>query len=155
MKADAAQSLDEVLTKTREFHANLAKSLDANASQNPDPRAELLVNYLKDHEIKLEKALKTLQDSADKEDLNTWFYEYAQPENILRTSPSQKPFSRMTTDEIMEEVSNQHQQVIEFYRYMYGRAGGTDAGELLRELIELEQTETNMMMYEGSRVEEM
>lgn len=155
MKSDAAQSLDEVLTKTREFHANLAKSLDVTASENPDPRAELLVNYLKDHEIKLEKALKILQDSADKEDLNTWFYEYAQPENILRTNPSHKPFSRMTTDEIMEEVSNQHQQVIEFYRYMFGRAGGTDAGELLRELIDLEQTETNLMMYEGGRVEEM
>lgn len=155
MKSDSAQSLDEVLTKTREFHANLAKSLDIPSNGNVDPRAELLVNYLKDHELKLSKALKTLQSSANKKDLNTWFYEYAKPENILRCKPSHKPFSRMTTDEIMEEVSNQHQQVIEIFRYMYGRAGGTNTGELLRELIELEQTETNMMMYEGARVEEI
>lgn len=155
MKSEAAQPLDEVIAKTREFHGNLAKSLDISANESTDPRARMLMDYLCDHELKLEKALKTLQKSANDDDLRTWFYEYAQPENILRTRPHHKPFSQMNSGEIMEEVANQHKQVIEFYRYMYGRAGGTETGELLRELIDLEQTETNLMMYEGNRVEEM
>lgn len=151
----AAQTLNEVLSRTREFHDVLAAGLSDSAAQTDDRRAELLLDYLSDHERKLSAALQELQNSADKKQLDTWFYEFAQKHNVLRTDAQHKPFSEMSTEEIMAEVSNEHEQIIELYRYLYGRALTSSSHELLRELIDLEEHEAMKMVQQGERSDEM
>ena len=151
----AAQTLNDVLSRTREVHNLLAASLSQSANQTENSRAELLLDYLSDHEHKLAAALQTIQDSADKKQLETWFYEFAQKHNVLRTDAQHKPFSEMTTDEIMAEIADEHEQIIELYRYLYGRAGTSSSHELLKQLIDLEQHEAMQMVQQGEQADDM
>lgn len=151
----AAQTLNDVLSRTREFHKGLAESLNRSAADNQDVRAKLLLDYLQSHEEKLANALKTFQETAELKQLDTWFYEFAQKHNVIRSGQHHKPFSEMTTDEILAEVMDEHQQVIQLYRYLYGRAGTSPAGELLQELVELEQHEAMLLNREGERTDEL
>lgn len=151
----AAQTLDDVLSRTREFHDRLAKCLDKSAENTENPRAELLLNYLRDHEKTLSQMLGKMQGTADRKQLDTWFYEFTQKHNVIRSEPQHKPFSEMATDEIMSEVMDQHEEIIELYRYLYGRAGTSPAQELLRELVDFEQHEAMLLAQEGMRAEDM
>lgn len=151
----AAQTLNDILNRTQEFHNGLAKSLEESVDEIENERAQLLLDYLREHEQKLAHALHVMQDSADLKQLNTWFYEYTQKHNVIRAKQEHKPFSQMNSREIMAEVMDEHDQIIELYRYLYGRAGTSPAQELLQELIQLEQSETMLMAQEGNRAEDM
>lgn len=151
----AAQTLDDVLSRTREFHDGLARCLNESAEATEDPRAELLLNYLSDHEHTLSQLLEKMQSGAERKQLDTWFYEFTQKHNVIRSEPEHKSFAEMTSDEIMTEVMNQHEEIIELYRYLYGRAGSTPAQELLRELVDFEQHEAMLLAQEGMRAEDM
>jgi hypothetical protein len=151
----AAQTLNDVLSRTREFHNRLAKCLEDSAENAKDPRVSLLLDYIHDHEERVSRALQAIQESAEKNQLETWFYEFTQKHNVIRTDREHKPFSEMTTDEIVAEVAEQHDEIIQLYRYLYGRAGTTPATELLRELVDLEEHEAMRLVQEASRTDEM
>ncbi len=150
-----AQTLNDVLDRTRELHSGLAASLGRAASATDDPRAQLLMDFLSEHEEKLEQAVDSIQKNADAKQLDTWFYDFTQKHNVVRTGGDHKTYSKMTTDEIMGEVMEEHDQIIQFYRYLYGRAGTSPAHELLRELLELEQHEAMQLSQEGNRANDM
>lgn len=151
----AAQTLNDVLSRTREFHQQLSESMVDAARSTDNTRAQLLLDYLKDHEAKLARSLKTLQETADGKQLDTWFYEFTQKHNVIQAGEHHKPFSQMTSTEIMAVVMEEHEQVIQLYRYLYGRAGTSPAQELLRELVDLEQNQAMLLSQEGNRAEEM
>lgn len=150
-----AQTLNDVLSRTREFHDQLAKSLDSAADSTTSERAELLLEYLSDHEQQLSETVKAAQDSADENDLDTWFYEFTQKHNVIHAEPDHKPFDAMDTEEIMAEVMNQHEQIIQLYRYLYGRAWASSAKPLLQQLIDLEKHQAMLLAREGMRAEDM
>jgi hypothetical protein len=148
-------TLNDMLSRTREFHRRLAKGLEESAKISTDERVTLLLGYIYGQEERVSRALQVIQDSAEKSQLETWFYEFSQKHNVIRRDREHKPFSEMTTDEILAEVGEEHNEIVELYRYLYGRAGTTPATELLRELVDLEEYETMRLMQEASRTNEM
>jgi hypothetical protein len=150
----AAQTLNDVLSRTREFHSRLSECLGRSSDRTDNTRAELLLDYLQDHEQKLSRALEVMQNSADHKQLDTWFYEFTQKHNVIRTSQENKAYAEMDVDDIMAAVTDQHKQIIELYRYLYGRAGTSPARELLKQLIDLEEHEAMRLSQQGSRSNE-
>jgi hypothetical protein len=55
----------------------------------------------------------------------------------------------------MEVISDQHQQVIELYRYLYLRADIPSAKELLENLKSLEEHESMLMSQGANRLSDM
>jgi hypothetical protein len=150
-----AYTLSEVISRTREFHNRLAESLENSVKTSTDERIALLLSYIYGHEERLSRALKVIQETAEKKQLETWFYEFSQKHNVIRKDREHRPFSEMTTNEILAEVGEEHNEIVELYRYLYGRAGSTPATELLRELVDLEEHETMRLMQEASRTDEI
>ena len=150
-----AHTLNDVLSRTRAFHCELSENMNKGANNTESTRAQLLLDYLQGHEERLARTLKTFQETADRKQLDTWFYEFTQKHNVIQTGEHHKPFSEMTSTEIMDEVMNEHEQVIQLYQYLYGRAGTSPAHELLRELIDLEQHEAMRLSQAGNRAEDM
>jgi hypothetical protein len=66
-----------------------------------------------------------------------------------------RPFAQMSVEEICEAVFDLHNQVIELYRYLQGRAEIPEARELLQALLEMEEHETMRLAQQSNRIRDM
>jgi len=149
------ETLKDVLEWTREFHQHLANCMHHCADQNESKRAKLLLNYLADHEQKLVEVLDGLKKTADAKALNTWCLEYLDKNPIVRHELCDKPFAQMNADEIITEITHQHEQVIELYRYLRGRDVAPSYRELLGQLLSLEEHEAMRMSQAANRLHDL
>lgn len=149
------ETLRDVLKWTREFHQHLADCMQHCADQNESERAKLLLEYLAEHEQTLVGVLEGFSNTADENALDTWCYEYLDKHPIIRHEMCDKPYAEMHAGEIITEISHQHGQVIELYRYLRNRAETVTTQELLDQLLSLEQHEIMCMAQSANRLEDM
>jgi len=149
------ETLKDVLNWTREFHQHLANCMHHCASQNESKRAKLLLDYLADHEQKLVEVLDGYLETADAKALNTWCLEYLDKNPIVRHELCDKPFAQMNADEIITEITHQHEQVIELYRYLRGRDAAPSYRELLDQLLSLEEHEAMRMSKAAKHLDDL
>ena len=149
------ETLRDVLNWTREHHQHLASCMQHCADENESERAKLLLDYLSDHEQKLVEVLDGFRETADSKALDTWCYEYLDKHPIVRHGKCDKPFAEMTADEIITEISHQHGQIIELYRYLRGRDAALSWQELLDQLVSLEEHESMQMVQAANRLHDL
>lgn len=149
------ETLRDVLVWTREFHKNLAACLQHCAGKNENVRSQMLLEYLARHEKELTETVDGFVDTAETRALNTWCYDYMDKHPILHSVHCDAPFQNLEPDEIMSVVSDQHDQVIELYRYLYGRADIEETRELMEELKSLEEQQIKQMVQGVNRMRDM
>ena len=74
---------------------------------------------------------------------------------IIRHEKCDKPFAQMNADEIITEITHQHGQVIELYRYLRGRDAAPSYRELLDQLLSLEEHEAMRMTQAANRLHDL
>jgi len=149
------ETLKDVLNWTRDFHQHLASCLHHCTNQHQTERAQLLLEYLAEHEQKLVAVLDGFTQSASVNALNTWCYEYLDKHPIVRHAQCDQPFAQMNTEEIISEIAGQHGQVIDLYRYLQSRAETASAQDLLAQLLALEEHEVMRMAQSTNRLEDL
>ncbi|WP_237055672.1 ATPase [Microbulbifer sediminum] len=149
------ETLRDVLEWTTRFHRSLGDSLRQSAESNPNARADLLLDYLAKHEHRLGELVAMFEDRAETRALETWCYDYREQNPILHRTDCDAPFAELDAGEIMDMVADQHQQVIELYRYLHARADTDTTRELMAEVKELEERETMQMTQGANRLEDM
>lgn len=120
-----------------------------------DERARMILAYLSDHEKALTKVVSGFETSGDEHALNTWCYEYVAKHPIVRHAHCDAPFAELDATQIMEVIVDQHQQVIELYRYLASRADIPSAKELMESLRSLEEHEMMRMTQSANRFEDL
>jgi hypothetical protein len=110
-----------------------------------------LLAYLTDHEAVLEKTIAGFEKQADPKALNTWLYDYIAYAPIKPHKTCTAPYAEMTFDEICQEIFDLHDQVIDFYRYLEGRAEIPETRALIRELLALEEHEAMRLVHQTNR----
>ena len=63
--------------------------------------------------------------------------------------------SNLSVDDISATVFGVHQQLIELYRYLMGRADTPELRELISELLDLEQHEAMRLAYQVDRLNDL
>lgn len=149
------ETLKDVLHWTREFHQHLSQCLSHCADKNTDERARMILAYLSDHEKSLTKVVNGFETSGDEHALNTWCMEYVAKHPIVRHAHCDAPFAELDAAQIMEVIVDQHQQVIELYRYLASRADIPSARELMESLRSLEEHEMMRMTQSTNRFSDM
>lgn len=149
------ETLREVLHWTKEFHQHLSKCLSDCADKNTDERARMILAYLYDHEKILTRVVDGFEQSGDEHALNTWCYEYVQKHPITKHAGCDAPFGDLDATQIMKVIVDQHQQIIELYRYLASRAEIPSARELLETLGTLEEHEIMRMAQSANRFSDM
>ena len=76
------ETLEDILSWTRLYHSQLSQCLKHCSDRNEEHRAKLLLDYLSDHETRLEKVIGLYEKGTNKRILNTWFY-YLRKEMFL------------------------------------------------------------------------
>lgn len=145
------ETLKDVLHWTREFHQHLSQCLSHCAGKNTDERARMILAYLSDHEKALSQVISGFEASGDEQVLNTWCYEYVNKHPIVRHVHCDAAFADLDATQIMAVIVDQHQQVIELYRYLASRADIPSASELLEALRSLEEHEMMRMAQSANR----
>lgn len=145
------ETLKDVLHWTREFHEHLNQCLSHCADRNSDERARMMLTYLSDHEKALTKVVRGFESSGDEHALNTWCYEFVTKHPIVQHAYCDAPFSEFDAGQIMEVIVDQHQQVIELYRYLASRVDIPSAQELMESLHSIEEHEMMRMSQSANR----
>lgn len=151
----AIETLRDVLSWTETFHKQLSECLSQEAATSADERAKMILSYLADHEAQLTKVIEGFEQNGKESVLNTWCYEYVQKYPITRRSHANAPFSELDAVQIMDVVIDQHQQVIELYRYLASRAETTSTKEMLSALSSMEEHEIKRMVQSSNRLSDM
>ncbi len=115
----------------------------------------MILAYLADHEASLMKVIKSFEASGDKHALNTWCYEYINKQPIVQHVYCDSPFAELDALQIMEVIVDQHQQVIQLYRYLASQAVIPSAQEMLESLRSLEEHEMMRMVQSANRFSDM
>ncbi|WP_308365889.1 MULTISPECIES: ATPase [unclassified Microbulbifer] len=149
------ETLKDVLVWTREFHRNLSDCLRHCALNNENSRAKLLLDYLAQHEQELSQIVSGFVETAETRALNTWCYDYMEKHPILHSAHCDAPFQDLEPDEIMGVITDQHEQVIDLYRYLHARADIEATRELMEELESLEEQAARQMSQGANRMQEM
>ena len=149
------ETLDDVLKWTSDYHQSLADRLDHSSGNNESERARLLLDYLSKHEASLARTVHESERTAEGKSLNTWCYEYLEKHQLVQRIHFDESFSNLNSAQIMDIVTDQHNQIIELYRYLYSRANIPETKTLLGALLELEQHEAMQMMQGANRLQDI
>ena len=144
-----------VIEWTRALHEHMARCLKHCSTQQEEERAKWLLEYLADHQAALEKVVAGFGKQADPKALNTWFYDYIAYKPIKLHQSCSAPYAEMSFDEICQEILDLHNQVIDSYRYLKGRAEIPATRELIGELLRLEQHEAMRLSHQTNRTRDM
>lgn len=149
------ETLKDVLHWTKKYHQQLSQCLSHCADKNTDERARMVLTYLSDHEESLTKIVNGFETTGNEQALNTWCYEFVNKQPIVQHVHCDAPFSGLNAEQIVEVIVDQHQQIIELYRYLASRADIPSAQELLASLRSLEEHEMMRMVQSTNRFGDM
>lgn len=151
----AIETLRDVLSWTETFHKQLSQCLSQEAETSTDERAQMVLSYLADHEAQLTKVIEGFEQNGKESVLDTWCYDYVEKYPITRRVYDNAPFSELNAEQVMDVVIDQHQQVIELYRYLASRAETTSSKEMLSALSSMEEHEIKRMVQSSNRFSDM
>lgn len=149
------ETLQDLLEWTRQTHKYMSDCLRECSGQQQEQRTKWLLQYLADHEKVLAKTLAFFEEQGDPKALHTWVYDYlghtpVEPHRICKA-----PYAKMTFDEISASVFDVHNQVIDLYRYLQGRADIPEASALVDELLSMEEHETMLLAQQANRIRDL
>ncbi|MEM1048678.1 MAG: ATPase [Pseudomonadota bacterium] len=149
------QRISDLIDWTRTMHRELGERLADGSTHHEQEMTKLLLSYLADHEATLEKMIDGFEQRADSKALNTWVYDYLgrQPIDLRRSGDA--PFAEMDFNDICASVFIAHNQAIDLYRDLLGRADIPEAQELLQALLTIEEHETMRLAQQTNRMRDM
>ncbi|MDR7089615.1 MULTISPECIES: hypothetical protein [Cellvibrio] len=146
------KTFSDLIGWTRQLHSYLAKYLADCSSKNEEERARLLLDYLAEHESKMEKMVAAFERQAEAEVMNTYIYDYLSHQPI---QSNEIPYVQLGFDSICQEVFDYHQQVIELYRDLEEKAVIPEAKDLLGSLLAMEQHEAMLLVRQTGRMNDL
>ncbi|WP_417533133.1 ATPase [Marinobacterium stanieri] len=149
------ETLKDVLHWTVNLHRRLARYLARYEDRVHDERAGLLLDFLEQHENRLAQVVSRFEESASDQALHTWCYEYFEKNPVLLEQIDGTDYDTADIQSVMSRIIDQHNQVIELYRYLHAQAGAASAKELLQSLITLEEHEAMQMVMGNNRLQDV
>lgn len=148
------EPLKEVMHWTEAVHHELAHSL-RETGEGRDERAQMLLNYLSEHEKQIEHLLRRYERLADKESLNSWYLEYINKEPVPDHRKITEEYREKDPEAIYHNVMMQHEKIIDLYKFMRSHAETEESRELLQQLVDLEQHEAMRMSQSANRFSDL
>lgn len=149
------ETLADVLEWTRLVHHNLAACLAQCSAGSRSERVKMLTDYLADHERELDRVVGLIEEDADTKALNTWVYDYFENTPVTLGEVCDPNFEDKTTEEIVEAVMALHEQIIDLYTYLSGRADVPSTVALINGLLSLERHEAMLMQHQSRRLDDL
>ncbi|MFL9815063.1 ATPase [Stutzerimonas sp. VN223-3] len=145
---------EDLIDWTSQAHARLSKCMTEGANERSDSLAKMLLVYLAQHEQQLTSTIARIKEHADPRALQTRLHDAVQ-RDMLGLEFDSDAYARMSVDDISREIFTIHNQIIDLYRLLENRAGLDRAGDLLGEMLQLEEHETMRLAQQVNRMHEL
>jgi hypothetical protein len=149
------KTFEDLIDWTRQLHAHLSRCLQESAKLNNDERASALLDYLAHHEALLEKAVNEFEKQADSKAMHTRMYDYLGHKPIRASADSYTHYSSMSFTDIAKEVFHFHDQVMDLYDSLIGKAEIPEAKALLEDLLAMEEHEAMRLASQIGRMQDL
>lgn len=149
------KTFEDLIDWTRQLHAHLAKSLQASAAKNTNERASALLDYVASHESLLEQAVAEYEKQADPKAMKTRLYDYANHRPIESHRTCDTHYADLDFASIEREIFDFHDQVMDLYDALIGKAEIPEAKSLLEDLKALEEHEAMRLARQIGRMDDM
>lgn len=149
-----AETFDYLLEWTGNLHTMIADRLEQALTADTDQRSRWLMEYVAGHERDIAHTVARYRSQASESASKTWLYEHI-GENLPPESRWELSFVGKTFDEISQEVFRLHEQLIEVYESMVGRATIPEAVELMTNMLSLEEGETRRLAEQSGRLQDL
>jgi len=145
----------DLIEWNRSLHARLAMCLSHCASRHKDERASLLLGYLASHETEMEKMVAGFERQADPKAAKTYVYDYIPHKPVTTHLACDDHYAKLDADSIRSEVFEFHEQIIDLYRTLLGKAEIREARELVQSLLDMEEHETKRLVRQVERMDDL
>ena len=148
-------TLKDIIHWTRSAHTHLSDHMSRSAAETGSERAQMLLNYLADHERLLSDKLDSFEHNGDLSALNTWCYEFIDQKPMLSGTGEDAPFADMNSETIAATLAEQHQTIIGLYKHLLDQADSNSLRESLQQLVDMEEHEVMVMMQSANRLSDL
>lgn len=133
--------VSEILEWVEAFHEQIAKEYDRVKVEPNSERVISLLNYMADHERKLNESIKKFEIGAADEFLNTWSQECPPLELPESLEELHRTLSGKNTTNIIAQAIEFHDLLISAYKELTAAAEVESVKALFKDLADLEQNE--------------
>lgn len=149
------KTFSDLIDWTRQLHNHLAKCLSHGAAKQREETAKLLLEYLADHERKMAKMVTRFEEQADAKAMHTYVYDHLSHKPISINERCDPSYGVMSYDDICREVFNFHEQVMDLYRTLLGKAETDTIRDLLQSLLDMERHEAMRLASQTGRMHDL
>jgi Mg2+ and Co2+ transporter CorA len=135
------RTFEDLINWVRDMHSFLARSMHESAHGNTNEQASALLTYLADHEQELVRITDEFERQADRKTLDTRLYDYMKHKPVKVNDPADTHFASLGFEDICKEIFRFHDQVIDLYDSLAGKAEILEAKELMDALKQMEENE--------------
>lgn len=148
------ETYDYLLQWTAQLHEIIAERLEQALTPDTDQRSRWLMEYIIGHERELANTVRRYREQVGAAESRTWLYEHI-GEDVPPNARWELSFIGMNTDQISAQVFDLHNQLIEVYTSMSGRAPIPAAAELMENMLTLEQGATRRLAEQCGRLNDL
>ncbi|PCM43053.1 ATPase [Marinobacter sp. ANT_B65] len=149
------KTFGDLIDWTRQLHAHLAECLHESAEKHDNERASALLDYIARHESLLAKTVAEFEKQADPKALQTHLYDYLNHKPFKPGQACDTRFAKLDFDDIAREIFAFHDQIMDLYDSLIGKAEIEEAKTLLEELLALEKHEAMQMSSQIGRMNDI
>lgn len=149
-----AETFDYLLEWTSDLHTVIADRLEQAITPDTDQRSRWLMEYVAGHERDIASKVDRFRAQAGEAESRTWLYEHI-GEDLPPRAKWELTFAEKNFNEINEQLFKLHDQLIEVYTSMTGRAAIPAAAELMRNMLALEEGETRRLAEQCGRLQDL
>jgi hypothetical protein len=142
------KTVQDILDQASALHQRVAALADEAAVEQDRQRLALVLDYLADHQTRLQSAIDAFKDEAGDRVLTTWFDRA--PEVELPDLDEASLATLEDVDDLIDRVVGFHDRIIELYANLRDQARIEAVEAIFADLAELEQHE-KMELIQGSR----
>lgn len=145
----------DLIEWSRSLHAQLAQCLSHCAKIHPNERAVMLLEYLASAETELANMVADFEHQADPNVANTYVYDHMPHEPVKTHLECDDHYAQLDADAISGEVFDFHEQIIDLYRTLLGKAELPEVEELMQMLLDMELNETKLLVHQVGRMDDL
>lgn len=157
------QTVDDMLIYATCFHRDLGEYYRHRGENPANPRLQMIMNYMADHEHKLATALQRYRDSADPKILETWLDHVPEMdalpvlEDITDTSAAdlEEKFSGAAEDDVIDIALAIDNRLIEAYEELARSATIETVRDLFEDLAEQQRSEQRRLQMSSVRMQDI
>tara|TARA_B100000678_G_scaffold170429_1_gene142151 strand:- start:73 stop:534 length:462 start_codon:yes stop_codon:yes gene_type:complete len=151
-----AETYRDLIEWTQQLHGQLASRLEAGAADSQTgERMSALLRYLAEHERRMQQMVLRFEQQADIKVLDSWVYDHFTDNPRMRTLNAGQSFAGLDHDALCALVFDLHNDALDLYRYLQGRAETAGGRELMQDLLAMEKHETLRLAEQAQRAQDL